>query len=96
MENNADLIAQCTAKAQQWLSPAFDEKTRKEMMIAAISSVANTCILTMQDLIGLGKEARMNIPSTVGNNWKWRATKEQFSEDSRNFLAHFTHLYGRA
>lgn len=31
MENNADLIAQCTAKAQQWLSPAFDEKTRKEV-----------------------------------------------------------------
>lgn len=31
MENNAELIAQCTAKAQQWLSPAFDEKTRKEV-----------------------------------------------------------------
>ena len=31
MENNADLIAQCMAKAQQWLSPAFDEKTRKEV-----------------------------------------------------------------
>lgn len=31
MENNADLIAQCTAKARQWLSPAFDEKTRKEV-----------------------------------------------------------------
>lgn len=82
--------------AKEYLRVKENRDVVKEMMIAAISSVANTCILTMQDLIGLGKEARMNIPSTVGNNWKWRATKEQFSEDSRNFLAHFTHLYGRA
>ena len=31
MENNAQLIAQCTEKAQQWLTPAFDEATRKEV-----------------------------------------------------------------
>ena len=31
MENNAQLIAQCEAKAKQWLSPSFDEKTRKEV-----------------------------------------------------------------
>ena len=82
--------------AKEYLRVKENRDVVKEMMIAAMSSVANTCILTMQDLIGLGKEARMNIPSTVGNNWKWRATKEQFSEDSKNFLAHFTHLYGRA
>lgn len=35
-------------------------------------SVADTCILTMQDLIGLGSEGRINTPSTLGNNWKWR------------------------
>ena len=31
MENNAELIAQCEAKAKQWLSPSFDEKTRQEV-----------------------------------------------------------------
>ena len=31
MENNAELIKQCEAKAQEWLSPAFDEETRKEV-----------------------------------------------------------------
>ena len=31
MENNSQLIAQCEAKAQQWLSPAFDEETRKQV-----------------------------------------------------------------
>ena len=31
MENNAELIAQCEAKAKQWLTPAFDEETRKDV-----------------------------------------------------------------
>ena len=35
-------------------------------------SVADTCILTMQDLISLGSEGRINTPSTLGENWKWR------------------------
>ena len=32
MENNAQLIAQCEARAKEWLSPAFDEETRKEVL----------------------------------------------------------------
>lgn len=42
----------------------------------AMMSSANTCIIQAQDLLGLGKEARMNFPSTVGNNWKWRIDRE--------------------
>ncbi len=82
--------------AKEYLRAKDNREVVSEMMIAALSSVANTCVLTMQDLIGLGKEARMNIPSTVGNNWKWRATKEQFSEEARSFLSFYTKLYGRA
>jgi len=36
------------------------------------ASPADTVIVTMQDLLALGKEARMNTPSTLGNNWSWR------------------------
>ncbi|WP_029067357.1 4-alpha-glucanotransferase [Lachnobacterium bovis] len=61
----------------------------------AMSSVADTCIITMQDIIGLGKEARMNIPSTLGKNWKWRAIPEDFSLSSRNKLLKYTKMYGR-
>lgn len=82
--------------AKEYLRVKENRDVVKEMMIAAMSSVANTSILTMQDLIGLGKEARMNIPSTVGNNWKWRATKNQFTEEISSFLLHYTKLYGRA
>ena len=38
----------------------------------AYESVANTAIIQMQDILGLGTEARMNVPSTLGGNWVWR------------------------
>lgn len=65
------------------------------MMLSAIESVSNTCIVTMQDLIGLGSEARMNMPSTQGSNWKWRATKEQIEKVDFEKLRKYTILYGR-
>lgn len=68
----------------------------KTMMLAAMESVANTCILTMQDLIGCGSEARMNEPSTVGKNWKWRMTDVQWNSDISEFLRKYTVLYQRA
>ncbi len=68
----------------------------KQMMITALACVSDICILTMQDIIGLGSEARMNIPSTVGNNWKWRATENQIlNNKSAEFLSHYTKLYCR-
>jgi 4-alpha-glucanotransferase len=39
---------------------------------AAQASVADLCIIPMQDVLGLGSEARMNTPSLHGGNWKWR------------------------
>ena len=67
----------------------------KDMMLTAMESVSNTCILTMQDLLGLGAEGRMNTPSTVGNNWKWRAKAEQINGDVCEFLRANTVLYQR-
>ena len=43
------------------------------MMRGIWSSVADTAIVQMQDILCLGGEARMNVPSTVGQNWRWRA-----------------------
>ena len=49
----------------------------------------------MQDLIGLGSEARMNAPSSVGTNWKWRAKREQITSEISKFLRYYTKLYQR-
>lgn len=45
-----------------------------------LQSVANTSILPMQDLLGLGAEARMNVPGTAEGNWTWRLTGDQLDE----------------
>jgi 4-alpha-glucanotransferase len=42
------------------------------MIRAAESSVARLCVIPVQDVMGLGSEARMNIPSSSNGNWSWR------------------------
>ncbi len=69
---------------------------REAMLCAALASVANTCILTMQDLCALGSEARMNTPSTVGTqNWGWRLTADRLTPAITAWLLENTRLYGR-
>lgn len=87
--------ANAVARAKEFLRAKSNKALAREMMLSAMSSVANTCILTIQDLAGLGGEARMNLPSTVGKNWRWRATEDLFSPEVRAFLSHYTALYGR-
>ena len=62
----------------------------------AWSSVANTAIVPMQDLLGLGNSARMNLPGTTHNNWQWRAKASDFTDALTERIAHLTVLYGRA
>lgn len=47
----------------------------------AMMSSANLCVIPMQDYLMLGNEARMNHPSTMGNNWKWRMGAGDFDEE---------------
>ena len=47
----------------------------------AMNSKANTVIIPLQDILGLGTESRMNIPGTVGNNWEWRYKKNKLTSD---------------
>lgn len=59
------------------------------------SSVADTAIVPMQDILGLDGGARMNLPATVSGNWKWRATKRQLTSKTLRPLRKLTELYGR-
>lgn len=68
---------------------------REELIISAMSSVADICILTMQDLIGLGSEGRMNVPSTLGGNWMWRAKSDAVIENIEKTLLNYTEIYAR-
>lgn len=67
-----------------------------EMIRCAMSSVADTAIIPMQDYLGLGSEARMNTPSTLGNNWRWRMKKDDFTKELAEEIKDMTKLYGRS
>ena len=81
--------------AKEYLNLTKEEGYNWGMMRAAWASVADMAIVPMQDLIGLGSEARINTPSTLGNNWKWRATEDQITTKLAKRLYTYTEMYGR-
>jgi len=58
-------------------------------------STAHTFIATMQDVLGLGREARMNLPGEGKGNWNWRMSGDAFLDPASDRLARFTWLYRR-
>ena len=66
-----------------------------DLIKSAMQSSAKTSIIAMQDILGLGSEARMNIPGTLGNNWIWRFSWEQVSETYKSRLLELTINSGR-
>jgi len=61
----------------------------------ALMSVAHTAIIPMQDVLGLGSEARMNFPGTTEGNWCWRFVPDMLTEEIKDRLKELTALYGR-
>jgi len=61
----------------------------------ALASAAATAIVPLQDVLGLGSEARMNLPATSEGNWEWRFTFDMLTEEIKNRLRQMTKIYGR-
>ena len=65
------------------------------MIALALESIADTAIVPMQDLLGLGSEARMNLPGTAEGNWRWRMRAGAFTQRIGERLAQLTAASGR-
>ena len=66
------------------------------MMIGMLmASRANTAIVQLQDVLGLGSEARMNVPGRAGGNWRWRLEPGQMSSEHAERLRAATARGGR-
>jgi len=59
------------------------------------SSVANIAIAPLQDVLGLGNEARMNLPATANGNWSWRLRENALTDDFLERLRDLTEIYSR-
>lgn len=61
----------------------------------AIASTAETAIIQIQDILDIGSEGRINIPSTIGLNWRWRMDKNYLTDELANKLKSLSTLYRR-
>jgi 4-alpha-glucanotransferase len=66
-----------------------------DMIRMAMSSVAETAIIPMQDYLELGAKSRMNVPSTPDGNWRWRMMPGQTTDELASRIQTMTKLYGR-
>lgn len=85
---------QDVAHALLYLDTTLEHLT-KRMLRCALESVADTAVIPMQDWLGLGSEARINTPSTVGGNWVWRLQQRQLTPRLSREMFTLTKLYGR-
>ncbi|HKS73476.1 MAG TPA: 4-alpha-glucanotransferase [Terriglobales bacterium] len=72
-----------------------DEEINWVLIRAVLASVAATAIIPLQDVLGLGSEARMNLPGTVAGNWKWRFRRGDLTADMARRLKELTSIYQR-
>jgi 4-alpha-glucanotransferase len=66
-----------------------------DLIRGVLASVANTAIVPLQDLLGLGTEARMNLPNSTEGNWAWRYQAGALTDKIATRLKDLTQLYGR-
>ena len=62
---------------------------------ALLASVAEIAVVPLQDVLGLGSEARMNLPGRAGGNWRWRATGADMRPEHAARLREWVELFGR-
>jgi len=77
------------AFAQKYLG-SDGQRIQWDMIMAISNSEANTVIISMQDVLGLSGEHRMNFPGLIDGNWEWRFSWEQVHPDQTQELAKIT------
>lgn len=82
---------------REYLCDGFtpDEKLPLTLVALAMRSIADTCIIPMQDWLCLSDDARINTPSTLGDNWRWRMGENDFSDGLCKRIKTLTKLCGR-
>ena len=71
------------------------EEIHWDFIRLALSTVADTCVIAAQDYLGLGSEARINTPSSIGGNWEWRVKKGVFTKELSQKILKLSKIYGR-
>ncbi len=80
---------------KKYLDIKQEENFTRRCITACFGSVANTCIIPMADWLNLGRQARINTPSTTQGNWQWRLSEDMLTKKLEKDIAEITTMYGR-
>ena len=95
--NSDALSAEGREFAQAYLGlESADRPIHWTALRALLGSVARRAVFPLQDVLGLGHQARMNTPGRSTDNWTWRYTSEDLTKKMADRLRTLTYLYGRA
>ncbi|RPH90955.1 MAG: 4-alpha-glucanotransferase [Chroococcales cyanobacterium metabat2.561] len=83
------------ARLYQYLGAPSGQGVAWDLIRLAYSSVANQAIVPLQDVLGLGSDARMNTPSVAEGNWSWRYRQEALTTEYSDRLRDLVNLFGR-
>ena len=83
------------AFARRYLDVEGGADFTRRFIRAALASVSDTAVIPMPDWLGLGAEARINTPSTLGGNWLWRMDPAALTDALAADILALTKLYGR-
>lgn len=83
------------ALADRYLNIRSGKDVPWEFIRSALASVADTAVIPMQDYLTLDSAARINTPSTLGNNWKWRMKEGDYEDTLAARIRQITKLYSR-
>jgi 4-alpha-glucanotransferase len=82
-------------RLSRYVGRTATENVHWDVIRLALMSVANVVIIPMQDILGLGSDARMNQPATAKGNWAWRLLPGQLGPDTAERLLDMVEIYGR-
>ena len=90
----SDAAAEEKAYAREYLNIGAGE-IHWVFIRTLMASVADTVLFPMQDVLGLGSQARMNKPATAGGNWRWRCRRGAWNSELTGRLRRLAELYDR-
>lgn len=90
-----EALPEVLKNCQNYYEETDPQKLAKIMICDSMKSKANICILLIQDLLELAQDARINTPGTVGINWMWQLSDEQFKNLDAQKLYELTKKYER-
>ena len=81
--------------AKQYCGIGDGDDFCQKLIEKCYESCADYCIVQLQDVLGLGSEARINIPSTLGGNWTWRVNPSMLTKEVSDRLYNLAQTYSR-